>query len=107
MRTGRKWRADKAVRVAESKLQHKDIMVKVAQGRQGLGYVTRSSWRLASVDDRRSLVQKDEYQEEEDGIQAKGVTMLNQGSWLHWEGARSRELNCSDIWRMEGHLSSI
>ena len=33
--------------------------------------------------------------------------MQKQGSWLRWEGARSRTLTWNDIWRMEGQRISF
>ncbi|KAH3789702.1 hypothetical protein DPMN_167889 [Dreissena polymorpha] len=42
--TGRKWRADKSVSDAESRLRHSDIVGTTTSGRLGLGCVTRASW---------------------------------------------------------------
>ena len=71
VRTGRKWKAKEAVRGAESRLQHQDIVGTVAQGRLGLGCVTRTSCRTASVEERSRLVQKEMRQQEEETRQAQ------------------------------------
>ena len=42
VRTGRKWSASEALKEAESRLQHQDIVGIVEQGRLGLGCVTRA-----------------------------------------------------------------
>ena len=38
VRTGRKWKAEKAVEVAESRLRKKNLVGALAKGRAGLGY---------------------------------------------------------------------
>ena len=48
VRTGRKWSASRALREAEDRLQHADIVRSVAQGRLGLGCSTRVSWVKAN-----------------------------------------------------------
>jgi hypothetical protein len=103
IRTGSKWKAETAVKEAEARLRHQDIVGTVAQGRLGLGCVTRSSWRAASTTERRDLVLKDIREQEEESRRTRAVAMQKQGRWLHWEGVRSRQLNWRDLWRMEGH----
>lgn len=56
VRTGRKWKAEGALREAEERLQHADIMGTVTQGRLGLGVITRASWKEAKAKDRRGMV---------------------------------------------------
>lgn len=102
VRTGRKWRASDAVKEAESRLQHQDIVGTVTHGRLGLGCVARASWRSSTQEQRRELVQKEVRQQEEESRQTRAVAMRKQGSWLHWEGARSRKLTWGDIWHMDG-----
>ena len=102
IRTGRKWKAEEAVAEAESRLRHQDLVGTVAQGRLGLGCVTRSSWKSANTAERRKLVQEEVRKKEEESRQAQAVTMRKQGSWLHWEAALGRKLNWNDLWRMEG-----
>lgn len=43
IRTGRKWKAADAVKEAESRLQHKVLVGRVAQGKAGLGN-TEALW---------------------------------------------------------------
>lgn len=40
--------------------------------------------------------------QEEESRQSRAVAMRKQGSWLRWEGARSRQLSWRDLWHMEG-----
>ncbi len=47
VKTGRKWKASGALKEAEERLQHADIMGTVTQGRLGLGVITRASWKEA------------------------------------------------------------
>ncbi len=103
VRTGRKWKASEAVKDAESRLQHKDIVGTLAHGRLGLGCITRSSWKEANTAERRKLVQAEVRQREEEDRQTKAVTMRKQGSWLHWEGVRAQKLTWNNIWQMEGY----
>jgi len=73
VRTGRKWKAERAVKEAEARLKHQDIVGTTAQGRLGLGCVTRASWGTASTKERRELVLKEiRQQEEENKIEQAG-----------------------------------
>ncbi|KAI2646403.1 hypothetical protein H4Q32_030397 [Labeo rohita] len=65
VRTGRKWSAGRALTEAEDRLQHADIVGTVAQGRLGLGCVTRISWSKADPKERRSMVQREVRKAEE------------------------------------------
>ena len=56
VKSGRKWRADRAVKEAESRLRHNNLVGTTTTGRLGLGCVTRSSWRNATVPERRQIV---------------------------------------------------
>ena len=103
VRTGRKWSAAEAVEVAEARLRHKDIVGMVTSGRQGLGMVNRTSWRTAGIKERRSLVQKEVRDSEEESRHAKAAGMRKQGSWLLWEGVRQKKLSWNDVRAMEEH----
>ncbi|KAJ8008617.1 hypothetical protein DPEC_G00106740 [Dallia pectoralis] len=59
VRTGRRWRAAEEVEVAESSLQHRELVGAVAYGRAGLGSGTTSRYNKAQGKDRRSLVQQE------------------------------------------------
>lgn len=99
--TGWKWKTSGALREAEERLQHADIMGTVTQGRLGLGVITRASWTEAKAKDR--MVQKEIRAVEEEGRQAKAVAMKQQGSWTQWDSIRGRSFSWKDIWNMEGH----
>ena len=112
VKTGRKWKATRALREAEERLQHADIVGTVTQGRLGLGVITRASWKEAKAKERRGMVQKEIRAVEEEGRQARAVEMRQQGRWTRWDGVRGRSLGWKDIWSMEGHrikflLSSV
>ncbi|KAK0139194.1 hypothetical protein N1851_024122 [Merluccius polli] len=59
VRTGRKWSANRALREAEDRLHHADIVGSVAQGRLGLGCSTKVSWVKANPKERRGMVQRE------------------------------------------------
>ncbi|KAJ7993818.1 hypothetical protein DPEC_G00258660 [Dallia pectoralis] len=59
VKTGRKWKASGALREAEERLQHGDIMGTVTQGRLGLGVITQASWKAARAKERKGMVQKE------------------------------------------------
>ena len=99
--TGRKWRADKAVKNAESRLRHSDIVGTTTSGRLGLGCVTRASWRAASITEKRKMVQSEVRSIEEQTRQVAATSMKKQGSWLKWEGVQPRSVSWSDMWRMD------
>ena len=101
LRSGRKWNVDKAVDEAQARLQHKDIVGTISQGRLGIGCTTRQSWAKAGPVEQRHLVQGEirEMQEEERLVRAAG--MRKQGSWLNWEGVRPRKIGWNDLKSME------
>jgi hypothetical protein len=66
VRTVRKWNASEALKEAESKLEHQDIVGTVAQGRLGLGCLKRASWKSASTKERRGLVQTETRRKKEE-----------------------------------------
>lgn len=60
VKTGRKWKAEKAVTIAKTSLQHTDIVGPVTEGRIWLGCIPRAGWKKATVAERsyRKLVQE-------------------------------------------------
>ncbi|VDI67758.1 Hypothetical predicted protein [Mytilus galloprovincialis] len=108
IRTGRKWKAEEAVKEAETRLKHSVIVGVTAVGRQGFGMTTKPRWDTANEKGRRELVQTEIRQMEEESRNVKAVGMKQQaGSWLNWQGARSRALTWSEIWGMEGYRLSF
>lgn len=103
VRTGRKWSASRALREAEDRLHHADIVGSVAQGRLGLGCSTRPNWQQAHPKERRCMVQREVRKVEEESRQVKAVAMNKQGSWTKWESVRERALTWQDIRSMEAH----
>ncbi|KAJ7998422.1 hypothetical protein DPEC_G00204770 [Dallia pectoralis] len=59
VKVGEKWKPSGALREAEERLQHGDIMGTVTQGRLGLGVITRASWKEARAKERKGMVQKE------------------------------------------------
>ncbi|XP_076113419.1 uncharacterized protein LOC143081070 [Mytilus galloprovincialis] len=107
IRTGRKRKAEEAVKEAETRLKHSGIVGVTAVGRQGFGMTTKPRWDTANEKGRRELVQQQIRQMEEESRNVKAVGMKQQGSWLNWQGARSRALTWSEIWSMEGYRLSF
>ncbi|XP_076075792.1 uncharacterized protein LOC143046522 [Mytilus galloprovincialis] len=107
IRTGRKWKAEEAVKEAETRLKHSVIVGVTAVGRQGFGMTTKPRWDTSNEKERRELVQQEIRQMEEESRNVKAVGMKQQGSWLNWQGARSRALTWSEIWSMEGYRLSF
>jgi hypothetical protein len=90
--TGRKWKAEEAVKDAESRLRHSDIVGTVTEGRLGLGCVTRSQWSKAGQKVRRTLIQSEVRRTEEEHRQTKAAALGKQGRWLNWEGVQQKML---------------
>ena len=107
LKTGRKWKVEQAVQQATERLEHQDIIGTTTTGRQGLGCVTRSSWKRADKAERRHLIQGEVRQEEERTRQTLAVSMRKQGAWLHWEGVRNEKLSWGKIWQMEARELSF
>ncbi|XP_062585203.1 uncharacterized protein LOC134246874 [Saccostrea cucullata] len=101
IRTGRKWSEKETIQEAESRLRHSDIVGRLAIGKQGLDVTPTARWGTASVEERRSLVQREVCAMEEDSRMVKAVGMKKQGSWVNWENARQVKLGWNNIWKME------
>ena len=69
--TGRKWKAEEAVKQAESRLRHSDSVGTATSGWQGLGLSPATRWCTANKSDRRELVQREVRQTEEETRQQK------------------------------------
>ena len=84
VRTGHKPPASRALREAEDRLQHADIVGSVAQGKLGLGCFTRVSWVKANPKERHGMLQREVRKAEEERQHVKAVAMNKQGSWTRW-----------------------
>ncbi|XP_076079229.1 uncharacterized protein LOC143049501 [Mytilus galloprovincialis] len=78
IRTGRKWKAEEAVKEAETRLKHSVIVGVTAVGRQGFGMTTKPRWDTANEKGRRELVQQEIRQMEEESRNVKAVGMKQQ-----------------------------
>jgi hypothetical protein len=98
--TGRKWSASQAVERAKSSLAHKDIVGTTSEGRQGLGMHCRVQWREADSRQKRTLIQKEVRDVEEETRQAKAVQLGPQGAWTRWT-VPERKLTWKNMWNYE------
>ena len=98
--TGRKWSASQAVKQAERRLRHKDIVGTTTVGRQGLGTTKTPRWTTANSRERRQLVQGEVRMAEEETRRARAVELGLQGAWTRWE-TRERKMTWADIWQYE------
>ena len=102
VKTGRKWTAADAVRNAESRLRHRDLVGLLARGKLGIGNIPYTSWQKASVKERRHLVQEELRKEIEESRQARAVGMRSQGAWTRWEQVKPRYLPWNKMWKSSG-----
>ncbi|XP_053183947.1 LOW QUALITY PROTEIN: uncharacterized protein LOC128367182 [Scomber japonicus] len=101
VRTGRKWKAQEGLELAESRLRHKALLGTVASGRAGLGAIPQPRHDKAQGKDRRHLVLKEVRAGVEEVRTSRMVGMRQQGAWTRWEGALERKLTWNDIWKTE------
>ncbi|CAC5420997.1 unnamed protein product [Mytilus coruscus] len=60
---------------------------------------TKPGWDTADEKGKRDLEQQEVRHIEEASRNIKAVGMKQQGSWLNWQGVRSRALSWSEIWK--------
>ena len=101
VRTGRKWSAQQAVDMAESRLQHSVLVGTVASGRSGFGNVPTTRFDKSHGKERRQLVQSEVRAGVEEERITKMVGMRQQGAWVNWEHALERKVTWSEMWRMQ------
>ncbi|XP_069109727.1 uncharacterized protein [Argopecten irradians] len=89
--TEKKWDAKQALKEAEARLRHGDIVGSVTSRRLGLGTITRPRWGSANHRTRRDMAPAEIRSMDEEARQVNAVSMRQQGSWTHWEGVRQRE----------------
>ncbi len=99
VRTGRKWRAAEGVQQAETRLKHKAILGKVAQGRGGLGSLRASRHDSASGKERQRLVQEEVRASVDEERTSRAVAMRQQGAWMNWEQVMEQSVTWKDIWK--------
>ncbi|XP_061920230.1 uncharacterized protein LOC133660667 [Entelurus aequoreus] len=103
VRTGRKWKAEKAVEVAESRLRQKALVGAIATGRAGLGYFPKTQVGQARGKDRRHLLQEEVRAGLEEERVGRTVGLRQQGAWTRWEGTLQRKVTWSNIMQADLH----
>ncbi|XP_062283087.1 uncharacterized protein LOC133987658 [Scomber scombrus] len=102
VRTGRKWKAEDAVREADARLRQRSLVGVVTRGRAGLG-----SFPTPQINTRgkegRHLVQEEVRAAVEETRTCKAVGMKQQGAWTRWENAVERKVTWAELWKSEPH----
>ncbi len=101
VRTGRKWKAEGAVRQAEARLDHNRLVGVVARGRTGLGSFTTPHIDTIKGKERRCLVQEEVRAVVEEERTCRTVGMRQQGAWIRWENAIERKVTWAELWKAE------
>ncbi|XP_048863711.1 uncharacterized protein LOC125738598 [Brienomyrus brachyistius] len=101
VKTGRKFRAQEGLELAESRLRHRALVGTVAVGRAGLGSFPQPRFHRAQGKDRRHLVLEEVRAAVEEVRTSRMVSMQQQGASARWEGALGRKLTWNDIWKAE------
>lgn len=99
VKTGRKWKAQKAVDRAEARLQHSILVGNTAVGRAGLGSFPIPRYDKARGREKRSMIQDEIRAEVEEDRRVKMVAMYQQGTWTRWEHAEQQKLTWLELWR--------
>ncbi|XP_077380867.1 uncharacterized protein LOC144020874 [Festucalex cinctus] len=103
VRTGRKWRAEKAVEVAESRLRQKALVGVLATGRAGLGYFPKTQVSQARGKERHQLLQEEVRAGVEEERVSRAVGLRQQGAWTRWESVLQRKVTWSNIMQADFH----
>ncbi|XP_057679565.1 uncharacterized protein LOC130908002 [Corythoichthys intestinalis] len=103
VRTGRKWKAEKAVEVAESRLRQKALVGTVATGRAGLGYIPKTQVSQARGKERQHLLQEEVRAGLEEERVGRALGLRQQGAWTRWEGTLQRKVTWSNIMQADLH----
>ncbi|TWW53841.1 hypothetical protein D4764_0194930 [Takifugu flavidus] len=103
VKTGRKWKAEKAVDVAESRLRQKALVGPVAIGRTGLGYFPKTQVSHARGKERNHLLQEEVRAGVEEERVGRAVGLRQQGAWTRWESALQRKVIWSNIMQADFH----
>ena len=101
LKTGRKWKADKATADAEEAVKMKEIIGATQTNRNGVGFgPARKWWSKASNKEKRELVIEAVKDQTESERFQTAVQQSQQGQWTTWEDALQRSLSWNDIWHM-------
>lgn len=101
VKTGRKWRADEALEVAESRLRQKVLVGSIASGRAGIGYFPSTRVDKAQGKQRQRLIQEEVRAGVEEERASRMAGMGQQGAWTKWENVRQRKITWPNIWRAD------
>lgn len=92
VRTGRKWRAEKALDVAESSLWQKAMVSSLATGRAELGYFPKIQAGKTQVKERHHRLQEEV--RAEDRV-SRSVGLWQQGAWtITWSNIMQADFHC-------------
>ena len=101
LRTGRKWRVQKAVDEAIESLKTREVLGHVQTGKEGLGWGEGTQlWSRADEKGKRELVIQEIQATEEAKRTTTAVQQAQQGQWTTWESVMQRTLTWKDIWHM-------
>ncbi|XP_023810165.1 uncharacterized protein LOC105353972 [Oryzias latipes] len=103
VRTGRKWKAGKAVEEAESRLRQKALVGTVAIGRAGLGYLPKTVVSQAHGKERHRLLQEEVRAGVEEERASRLTGLRQQGAWTRWESTLQRRISWADILQADFH----
>lgn len=99
-RSGRKWAASTAINQAECSLMTKDIIGNPCIGRQGLGTAYFQQWSKSTPREKRTMIQDEVRNLEEEARRAKSIELATQGAWTRWNLPK-RAITWSELWRLE------
>lgn len=102
VRTGRKWKAEKAVEV-ESCLRQKTLVGILATGRADLGYFPKTQVSKARGKERHQLLQEKVLAGVEEEQVSRAVGLQQQGAWTRWESTLQRKVTWSNIMQADFH----
>lgn len=103
VRTGRKWKAKKAVEVAESHLRQKTLVGVLATGGAGLGYFPKAQVSRAQGKERHQLLQEEVRAGVEEERVSRAVGLKRQGAWTRWESTLQRKVTWANIMQADFH----
>jgi len=99
-RSGCKWAASTAITQAECSLMTKDIIRNPCTGRQGLGTAHFQQWSKYTPQEKRTMIQDEVRNLEEEGRRAISIELATQGAWTRWNLPK-RTITWSELWWME------